>query len=843
MGNPFAKPPENHCVLDRCEKPSFNGQEGAYCTWTCRRIGINGDELVKKADALGHDDTLAYIAVHRHLLRTVLVDGFGFFPDAVPCSFDPFEAIASFRKGNPEVHRHDVEVLEVFNLEAELVDQLDGNIKMKIIPPGNLRRGVVGYCAVEAIKTDKILVEGYKVCRRKYVPCVVNPVDAISVLREGRRARNVQVLEIFGMPEEMVDVELNCIRAPHLEARFLRRGTFYGKWEDASSACEMPMNLEVVDMKDFYQLFGFEHFASPSPDQVNKAYRSLARIYHPDRHPDAKDKSFFHGVMCILVVARETFLSPEKKKEYDQQLPNILQALEQQRRQQQPQCEVKEVERTFMKWFCEWAPRLQLAGTTLMVVSCCFLSTPIAIGVAGVAGSVLFEAGNAAQKNASMTEKELMEVCASGALKGIVLGIGHSQMVHGLYGLAAGNACGAVAAQGVEDAFNVYNHKQVEHSATERYGKKVLKAAFVAGVAEVAIGAAEVAPEAIQALAEKIDDEDQVGQFLSTLHRECDFSVQPLSDTMTVRQLLVREGHAELIGWKSTFKCEFTGRIGGLSTQALVDYGSDAKMKNEHFLLGMTVEGMVEVLKLVGFLDADAKYTAAAYSAACERREQWKLPGKELGERDVEGYDVCWYIRKWLKDHHLDQYSLCEVVLVNQEPDWVRLRKHVNLASVFWSHIQGEAAVVGPESTLSSMNAYLNWKVKGGEATYIWTDYFCLRQNRQDFNPEVVIEAVHRIGKLVACMDAERTYLKRSFCLMESFAAVMEMGKCEYECVIHHMRGKHEAICCKDASTRDPADKKKIDAFIEGTVGFTMLDSIMSQCWILPEENGRCTIA
>lgn len=67
-----------------------------------------------------------------------------------------------------------------------------------------------------------------------------------------------------------------------------------------------------MDYKDYYKIMGLER--SASPDEIKRAYRKLARKYHPDvsKEPDAEAK------FKELGEAYEVLKDPEKKAKYDQ---------------------------------------------------------------------------------------------------------------------------------------------------------------------------------------------------------------------------------------------------------------------------------------------------------------------------------------------------------------------------------------------------------------------------------------------------------------------------------------------------------------------------------------------
>src|SRR3982751_5154374 len=64
--------------------------------------------------------------------------------------------------------------------------------------------------------------------------------------------------------------------------------------------------------RDLYSVLGVDRKASA--DEIKKAYRKLARQYHPDRNPDDKAaEEKFKEVSA----AHDVLSDPEKRKEYD----------------------------------------------------------------------------------------------------------------------------------------------------------------------------------------------------------------------------------------------------------------------------------------------------------------------------------------------------------------------------------------------------------------------------------------------------------------------------------------------------------------------------------------------
>jgi curved DNA-binding protein len=69
----------------------------------------------------------------------------------------------------------------------------------------------------------------------------------------------------------------------------------------------------ATDFKDYYAILGVGKTAMP--EEIKRAYRKLARKYHPDLNPDSKDAE---EKFKDLNDANEVLSDPEKRQKYDQ---------------------------------------------------------------------------------------------------------------------------------------------------------------------------------------------------------------------------------------------------------------------------------------------------------------------------------------------------------------------------------------------------------------------------------------------------------------------------------------------------------------------------------------------
>ena len=70
--------------------------------------------------------------------------------------------------------------------------------------------------------------------------------------------------------------------------------------------------------KNYYQILGVRH--SASQDELKKAYRKLASMYHPDKYPD--DTKFAEDMMKQINIAYDFLSDSTKKTAYDEWLKN-----------------------------------------------------------------------------------------------------------------------------------------------------------------------------------------------------------------------------------------------------------------------------------------------------------------------------------------------------------------------------------------------------------------------------------------------------------------------------------------------------------------------------------------
>ena len=69
----------------------------------------------------------------------------------------------------------------------------------------------------------------------------------------------------------------------------------------------------MSDKKDYYEVLGVEKNATD--EEIKKAYRKMAKKYHPDANPDNKQEA--EAKFKEVNEAYETLSDPSKKAQYD----------------------------------------------------------------------------------------------------------------------------------------------------------------------------------------------------------------------------------------------------------------------------------------------------------------------------------------------------------------------------------------------------------------------------------------------------------------------------------------------------------------------------------------------
>ena len=65
-------------------------------------------------------------------------------------------------------------------------------------------------------------------------------------------------------------------------------------------------------MLNYYEILGLKNDAGAF--EIKTAFRQLAKLYHPDKNPDGKDR------FSIILKAYETLINPHAKLKYDYKL-------------------------------------------------------------------------------------------------------------------------------------------------------------------------------------------------------------------------------------------------------------------------------------------------------------------------------------------------------------------------------------------------------------------------------------------------------------------------------------------------------------------------------------------
>jgi hypothetical protein len=217
--------------------------------------------------------------------------------------------------------------------------------------------------------------------------------------------------------------------------------------------------------------------------------------------------------------------------------------------------------------------------------------------------------------------------------------------------------------------------------------------------------------------------------------------------------------------------------------------------------------------------------------------------GKCWNSGEINGYDLGEVVRDFLRANGFERLSIAEVL-------WSEGREGVGEATVFFSHIQRLPVKTALQTLREASEVY---RKQMGVAPRFFIDYLCIRQAQKgDFDLQVVRDAIHSTPLLLVELDDARgtignaapDYFNRSFCIFEVFAAAESSTQDgEQKVLVFGPAVKnpktapwlatkvssygYNIVNSREGQCRWPAEKEKIDAFIESTVGFEALDKLV----------------
>jgi hypothetical protein len=235
-----------------------------------------------------------------------------------------------------------------------------------------------------------------------------------------------------------------------------------------------------------------------------------------------------------------------------------------------------------------------------------------------------------------------------------------------------------------------------------------------------------------------------------------------------------------------------------------------------HLKLGITPAGVREVMTMIGF---PASYEEMVNSLSGYKRDPESWIAK-LYPTWLTGYDLAQAIREWLQDEKKTKLSMCEVL---QEMN----SSHVGEADLFYSHLQSQLPQMLHLTLLESLRHF-----GLSEDSFVWVDFFDLRQCQDDFNLALIEKYIGSIGTTICEIDSGRNYFRRTFCLFEVYATVRQKGRL-LPFVGTKIFSSMEAdellsrVDSASAKARRKRDKEQIDNFILNLGGFKEFDQVV----------------
>lgn len=226
----------------------------------------------------------------------------------------------------------------------------------------------------------------------------------------------------------------------------------------------------------------------------------------------------------------------------------------------------------------------------------------------------------------------------------------------------------------------------------------------------------------------------------------------------------------------------------------------------------------------------DGAVALAALPPEVRKDEEW-LTTSFHGR--LTGYHIVALVREWLDANTPtnEKLSVCEVL---QRRGW----EGIGSAHCFLSHAQSEH----PGETLAGMQDATHQRAGAAKsaATRVWVDFFSLRQTEKGaFDPLEVVTLIARIGWGVLQIDRRWTYATRTFCILEAYATiragVTRGSRVQFRTPPVPTLAPHVIFCprkvavdAKASSTRRAEDKALIDSYVEGSIGFDLIDATMT---------------